>query len=427
MLRNAGTLAILLFAASLPAAAQLSQPTRELIRVNPHVYCATGYALGNVIFVITGASVVVVDTTEGQEPAGAVLGDFRKISTLPVSYIIYTHHHGDHIHGAKVFAGPATKVIAQKNHFEEMRKFRLTLAYNRKLNRAQWAAHVPAAERGTTLGVDLLHLGESGYIPPQITFGEEYKFSEGGLRFELYHTLGETVDHLMVWLPDLDTLLPGDLFYWSFPMLASPGKPDRPVLDWAASLDRMRQLHPAYLVGSHSRPLSGREAIDQALANYARAIRYVHDETVRRINAGEPLWQIRQEVRLPPELASKPYLQPVYGTVAWAVNGVFRQYTGWYDFDPAHLDSGDPALLQRALAQAAGGSAAIVARARQAAADGQLQLALELAETAIGADNDTAARRLRAELLERMAAQNSNGIARNIYREAAVEEGKATP
>ena len=205
-------------------------------------------------------------------------------------------------------------------------------------------------------------------------------------------------------------------------MLASPGKPDRPVLEWAASLDRMRQLHPAYLVGSHSRPLAGREAIDQALGNYARAIRYVHDETVRRINDGEPLFQIRQEVRLPPDLASQPYLQPVYGTVEWAVNGVFRQYTGWYDFDPAHLNGGDPATLERALADAAGGTDAILQRARKAAAEGQLQLALELSEVAIGADNNAGAHRLRAEVLERLAAQTVNGVARNIYLEAATDE-----
>lgn len=427
MSRNAGTLAVLLLAGSLPSAAQLSQNTPELIRVNPQVYCATGYALGNVIFVITPNSLVVVDTTEGQAPAQAALNDFRKISRLPVSYIIYTHHHGDHIHGAKVFAGPATKVIAQKNHIEEMRKYRLMLAYNRKLNRVQWAAHVTPDERGATLGVDLLNPAPSGYIPPQITFDEEYKFTEGGQRFELYHTLGETVDHLMVWLPDADTLLCGDLFYWSFPMLASPGKADRPVLEWAASLDRMRQLHPAYPVGSHSRPLTGRDTIDQALANYARAIRWVHDETVQRINSGEPLWQIREEVRLPADLVSLPYLQPVYGTVAWAVNGVFRQYTGWYDFDPAHLNGGDPAPLERALAEAAGGSTAILDQARKAQAEGQLQLALELAETAIGADNHAAAHRLRIELLERMAAQSDNGVARNIYREAAAEERKAIP
>jgi len=416
------SLAAIVFFVSLPAAAQLSQNTPELIRVNPHVYCATGYALGNVIFVLTDRSVVVVDTTEGQAPAQAAFNDFRKVSALPVNYIVYTHFHGDHVNGAKVFAAPYTRVVAQQNHIEEMRKYRLMAGYNRKLNLAQWAAGVPREERGATLGVDLLHPPESGYIPPQITFDEEYKFTEGGVRFELYHTLGETVDHLMVWLPDFETLLPGDLFYWSFPMLASPGKPDRPVLEWAASLDRMRRLHPAYLVGSHSRPLQGRDEIDRALANYARAIRYVHDETVKRINGGEPLYQMRQEVRLPPELASQPYLQPVYGTVEWAVNGVFRQYTGWYDFDPAHLNGGDPAPLQRALVEAARGPDAIVQRARKTAAEGQLQLALELAELA---GDNPAARQLRADLLERLAAQTTNGVARNIYREAAVAERKA--
>ena len=419
--------ALILLLCGLPAAAQLSQSTPELIRVNPHVYCATGYALGNVIFVLTDRSVVVVDTTEGPAPARAALGDFRKVSDLPVSYIIYTHHHGDHIHGAKVFAGPETKVIAQRNHVEEMRKYRLMMAYNRKLNEVQWAAHVPREQRGATLGVDLLNYGESGYIPPQILFDEEYKFTEGGVRFELYHTLGETVDHLMVWLPDFETLLPGDLFYWSFPMLASPGKPDRPVLEWAASLDRMRQFHPAFLVGSHSRPLSGRDAIDDALANYARAIRFVHDETVKRINAGEPLYRIRQEVRLPPDLAAQPYLQPVYGTVEWAVNGVFRQYTGWYDFDPAHLNGGDPVPLAHALAEAAGGTDSILKRARAAEAAGQLQLALELTEIAIAADGNPGAHRMREEVLERLAADTHNGVARNIYREAAAEERNARP
>ena len=39
--------------------------------------------------------------------------------------------------------------------------------------------------------------------------------------------------------------------------------------------------------------------------------------------------------------------------------------------------------------------------------------------------NDAAAHRLRAELLERLAAQTANGVARNIYLEAATAERKA--
>lgn len=42
---------------------------------------------------------------------------------------------------------------------------------------------------------------DGGYLPPDITFDDEYQFNEGGVAFELYHTQGETVDHLMVWLP----------------------------------------------------------------------------------------------------------------------------------------------------------------------------------------------------------------------------------
>jgi alkyl sulfatase BDS1-like metallo-beta-lactamase superfamily hydrolase len=86
------------------------------------------------------------------------------------------------------------------------------------------------------------------------------------------------------------------------------------------------------------------------------------------------------------------------------------------------LNGGDPAPLARALADAAGGTDAILRRASTAAAEGQLQLALELAEMA---GDHAAARHFRAEVLERMAAQTANGVARNIYREAAAAERKA--
>ncbi len=66
------------------------------------------------------------------------------------------------VNGAKVFAGLDTKIVAQQNHVEEMRKYRLMAGYNRKLNRVQWAASGPREERDATLGVDLLDPPESG-------------------------------------------------------------------------------------------------------------------------------------------------------------------------------------------------------------------------------------------------------------------------
>ena len=403
--------------------AQVLNPARDIHKVTERVYVATGYALGNVIYVITGKSLVVVDTTESPRAAQATLDDFRRASStagLPVSYIVYTHFHGDHINGAKVFKAPATKIIAQRNHTEELRKYVMLGGYNQRLNAIQFGAALPESMRGAKLAMDPRDPGERGYIPPDILFDEEYRFEEGGVQFELYHTLGETFDHLMVWMPQERVLLPGDLFYESYPMLASPMKPDRPVLGWAASLDRMRKLKPACLVGSHSRPQQGGEAIDTILANYARAIRYVHDETVKGLNQGKSLEQIRAAVQLPDDLAKLPYLRPGYGSVPWSVNGIYKEYTGWYDFNPADLNPGPKSALGKAVIEAAGGSAAIV---RRAVAEPNPQLALELCDVVLaGEPSNSEAHRIRREALEKLGKASTNTVERNVYLVAAQEE-----
>lgn len=412
-------LCVCLFAA-VEADAQLSgiNGKAELIKVTDHVYCATGYALGNVIYVITNKSVVVIDTTESAAAARVTLEEFRKVSALPISYIIYTHHHGDHINGAKAFKSDATKIIAQKEFARELAKYNLLADYNRRLNAIQFGVAIPEAERG----VKLVSRLEFGYVAPDILFDDKYSFEEGGTRFELYHTLGETFDHLMVWLPGEQVLCPGDLFYQSYPMLASPMKPDRPVAGWAESLERMRQLHPAFLVGSHSFPLRGKDEIDLTLANYAKAIRYVHDETIKRINQGQTLEEIRASIRLPEEMARLAYLAPVYGRIEWAINGIYRQYTGWYDFNPSHLNPGSASAIHRALVEASGGTSSLIKRAEQALVDNQPQLVLELTDIVLDVEpTNTQAHRARAEALEKLAAAAVNGVERNVYRVAAHE------
>jgi glyoxylase-like metal-dependent hydrolase (beta-lactamase superfamily II) len=182
--------------------------------------------LGNVIYIITDKSVVVVDTTESQSAARATFDEFRKVSQLPVSYIIYTHHHGDHINGAKVFKGETTKIIAQKRFVQELANYRQLLPYNRRVNAVQFGVSLPPTERGVRLATNLSPKGtpgqqQLGYIPPDILFDEKYSFEEGGVRFELYHTMGETFDHLMVWMPQEQVLLPGDLFYMCRDRLSS--------------------------------------------------------------------------------------------------------------------------------------------------------------------------------------------------------------
>jgi alkyl sulfatase BDS1-like metallo-beta-lactamase superfamily hydrolase len=405
-------------AISAPAEAYVNAayPRAELLRVTDRVYSAVGYAISNILYVITGNSVVVIDTTESMAAAQASFNEFRKICSLPVRYIIYTHFHGDHIRGARVFHDQSTRVIAQQRMPEEVAYVGRMLPYRKRVTALQFGFRLKPDRRGIALAGER----ESGYVPPDILVDEEFRFRDGEVSFHLYHTQGETVDHLMVWIPEERALFPGDLYYASFPMLSNPMRPDRPVRAWAESLEQMRHFRPQHLVPSHGSPVSGAEQIDRILSNYARAIRHVHDKTIRHINEGLPLEEIRRQVKLPDDLSALPYLAEGYGKIAWAVNGIFRQHTGWYSFDPADLNPGSKREFRNALLEATGGAAPLVKRARRALAEGEHQLALELADAILDArPQNHGARAVRLRALRRLAAASQNGVEQNIYRTAA--------
>jgi glyoxylase-like metal-dependent hydrolase (beta-lactamase superfamily II)/SAM-dependent methyltransferase len=384
----------------------------RLQRVNDRIFSAIGYAISNAIYVVTGESIVVIDTTESISSARASLEEFRKLYQLPVSHIIYTHFHGDHIRGARVFHESSTRVIAQRRLPEEVAYVTRMLPYRKRITALQFGFHLKPKQRGVAMVGEI----ENGYVAPDILFDEEYRFQEGKFTFELFHTQGETVDHLMVWIPELRALLPGDLYYAKFPMLSNPMRPDRPVLAWAESLERMRALKAEYLVPSHGNPVTGAAEIDLVLSNYARAIRHVHDETIKLINDGLPLERIRNRVRLPEDLASLTYLREGYGKVAWSVNGIFRQNTGWYGFNPAELNPSASTEFRAALIEAMGGPGPLVNRARKALHEGRHQLALELADVVIGVrPRNLGAKAVRLRALRGLAAASENGVEQNIY------------
>jgi alkyl sulfatase BDS1-like metallo-beta-lactamase superfamily hydrolase len=161
---------------------------------------------------------------------------------------------------------------------------------------------------------------------PTITFEDHYTFSLGGRRFELSHTTGETGDHLMVWLPPEKVLFCGDLYYFSFPNLSTPMLRPRPVAGWyplpRASSQRCNPN--CSFRGISRRWRATREATD-ALDRHARAIRSIYDQTLACINAGTPVEQAVQQVRLPAELAGRPQLREVYGRVDWSVRGIYQR------------------------------------------------------------------------------------------------------
>jgi glyoxylase-like metal-dependent hydrolase (beta-lactamase superfamily II) len=396
----------------------------RLLKVTERIWVAHAYSLSNIIYIVTSSSVVVIDSSESVYAAESSLYDLReRCGELPISYIIYTHSHADHIRGTDAMRTAATRIIAHRSMPEELARTRMLLPYRIRVDRLQFGLDLDESQRGASHATR----GKSGYVPPDITFDAEYRFEEGGVRFELYHAPGESVDHIMIWLPDEETVFPGDNFYYSFPMLSNPMKPDRPVLAWANSLDRIRALLPQRLVPSHGLPISGAEEIETTLTNYAGAIRYVHERTVDLINRGFSLQQIRQRVRLPVEWRSLEYLQPRYGSVDWAVCGIYRQHTGWYDLNPTHLDPAPRRTFNRAIVEASGGVRPLLERADRVAANGHDRLCLELTDIVLGVSpRHRRALALRALALERLGRSATNRVEQNLYRSGAMATRRQT-
>jgi cyclase len=74
-----------------------------------------GKAGGNAGFIIGDDGVVVIDTFQDPEPAAALLAEIRKITQLPIRFVVNTHYHLDHVNGNDVFAATGVVIISHKN------------------------------------------------------------------------------------------------------------------------------------------------------------------------------------------------------------------------------------------------------------------------------------------------------------------------
>jgi glyoxylase-like metal-dependent hydrolase (beta-lactamase superfamily II) len=68
------------------------------------------------MFVVTPAGVIATDPISYGRPqaAKAYIEEIQKITKAPIKYLIYSHHHYDHIAGGKPFKDAGAKVVAHK-------------------------------------------------------------------------------------------------------------------------------------------------------------------------------------------------------------------------------------------------------------------------------------------------------------------------
>ncbi|ELS01831.1 alkyl sulfatase-like hydrolase [Xenococcus sp. PCC 7305] len=400
----------------------------EIIQITENIYTAVGYDGSNASLIVGETGSFIVDTLRATSAAEVVLAEFKKITDKPIEAIIYTHSHGDHIGGAKVFAQDFNPVIYARSNFApeiressviKARRVRGARQFGRNLSDDEIINRGIAPARTPTVGV-----GE-GFLPPTETFGDEkLAVTIAGIQVEMVAAPGETDDQLYVWLPELEVLFSGDNFYRAFPNLyAIRGTPYRDVQQWANSVAQMSQLGADYLVPGHTRPITGEPEIQEALANYSAAIQTVYEQTIAGINRGLTPDELVQEVQLPPELASQPYLIEFYGAVPWAVRSIFTGYLGWFDGNPANLFALPPEAEAQRMVELAGGSELFLAEIKTSLDQEDYQWVLQLADHSIrlGGASAVEAKKLKIQALRALAEQQVNAPARNYYLSVANE------
>lgn len=330
--------------------------------INDFIHMSEGFS--NSFLLVTDEGRIIVNTGQGFE-APIHKKNYDAITTTPTRYIILTQGHVDHVGGVDFLKEPGTQVVAQANNPEHQ-------AYDKRLAPFRGSRSAFAFKDRVRDGYQY-SLQELGPPPPQaiptpdILFEDRYDIELGGLRLELHGVAGgETNDSLIIWLPDHGICFPGNLFgclFGHIPNLVTiRGDRYRDALTVAAAVDRVMELEPEYLLVGHHQPIAGKQLIREELGRIKGATLYVHDEVVKGMNEGKDVHTLMREIRVPPEFE----VGEGYGTVRWSARAIWENYAGWFHHEStSELYAVPQSSIHPDLIDLAGGTAAIVTRARE--------------------------------------------------------------
>ena len=365
---------------------------------------------GNVGFAYDDQGVVMIDTGTPQVFGDHALAELRRFTQAPIRIVVYTHGHIDHafnlgpvLADAQARRYPRPQVIAHRQILARFTRYQRLRAHTPYINRINFGT--PA---------ETVIVPEFFYPDTLIDAGVSLRL--GDMTIELRTGRGETDDAVWMWIPERRLLFSGDFLLWSFPNIGNPFKVQRYAEGWTLALEEMAALHPAAAGPGHGPPIVGQGEIQEMLLETARALRLLHDEVVRRLNAEQTFEQILAEVDLPPDLKAKPYLAPTYGCPTYTVQAIIRQYVGWYDYNPSHLHPARTPEIAAELVSLIGRADLLLARARELMAVNP-QLALHLVDLTIDAgllEHHPEVLALKAELLEARAQEMESFISYNI-------------
>ena len=377
----------------------------EVRQVADNVYYATG--VGNTIMITTQEGNVIFDTGLVLQVARQ-LQALKEVSDAPVRYIVLSHSHADHIGGTRFWQEEGTEIITHGDFLEEQRYLSELEPYQYGRNRTLFP-WMPAWEDRPDIA-----MMRYGGIEPTITVPdwENYGFTLGGVEFQVIGTPGaEGADNAVLWLPQQKILFSGDFFGPQFPQFPNVftmrGEKIRKPMEYVKSLDLLLALEPEIVVPSHLDPTVGAQQIQADMQRIRDAVQYVHDATVAGMNAGKSVYQLMQEIQLPPHLD----LVQNHGKVDWAVRSIWDYYASWFHFESTTELYPVPARDVYADLAAAAGTEPLLSLATNYLAQGEPVKTLHVVEVTLAAEpGNKTALGLRQQALQQLLQRAQEGV-----------------
>ena len=210
-----GLAGLLAVAGVAPATAQ-TPPLFETKKISGTVYLFR-YGGHQAIFVVTPAGVIATDPIAYLRPQAATtyIDEIRKVTSAPIKYVVYSHHHYDHIAGGKPFKDLGATFIA----------------------------HRKARER-------LMLLKQPDIVIPDEVVDGVRLLDLGGVRVELHYVGRNHSDNSLVMLIPKDRLL-FTVDFVPIQTVQFRDMPDGYLPDWFDSLDRVLELDWDRMIPGH--------------------------------------------------------------------------------------------------------------------------------------------------------------------------------
>ena len=209
--------------------------------------------ISNAGFIVTPAGVVVIDALGSPVLAKKLVAQIRRITPLPITHVIVTHYHADHIYGLQVLEAAGANVWAQV-------KGRDYVGSDAARARLESARHELAPWVNDQTEV----------VPADVWLDGPRELNLGGIKIQIL-PMGpaHTPEDLVVFLPGEGVLFAGDLvFSGRIPFVGQANS-----ARWVQTLDEMLALKAQTIVPGHG-PASQQAVADMQLTrDYLLALR----------------------------------------------------------------------------------------------------------------------------------------------------------